>query len=217
MKRVIKRRDIFLFLSFVVLFVLFAIFQNFSFPTNQLQQITNKEFFRGKLYKFVPTYTFKNYIGHNQEIEAPYGYKEEISRRIASVDGPVVFDDKKFLKEGIKALPVYKNLKNVIDISDNNESGTHCINNPIEPQNNCFVEYEGERSKPNSAKFKTNPFRQTASVILPGETVDSKMLYDMDRNSVNVQFTKSLDKDTGLKLELDSQEQSGTINIDVRW
>jgi len=68
-----KKRDVFLFLSFAALFVLFAIFQNFSFPTNQLQQIANKEFFRGKLHKFVPTYAFKNYIGNNNEIEAPYG------------------------------------------------------------------------------------------------------------------------------------------------
>lgn len=213
-----KKRDVFLLLSFAVLFVLFAFFQNFSFPAKQLQQITKKEFFPGKLQKYVPTYAFRNYIGHNQEIEAPYGYKEEVSRRIASIDEPIVFDEKKFLKDSAKSLPVYKNIKDMIDVSSSSGDTTHCVDNPIEPQNNCYTEYSGEKSKPNSsAQFKANPLRQTASVTLPGQSIDSKMMYDMDRNSVNVQFSKSLDSDMGVKLELDSQDQSGMVNIDVRW
>ena len=93
----------------------------------------------------------------------------------------------------------------------------HCVNNPIEPENNCFTEYAGEKSKTGSSmKVKANPFRQTASISVPGE-IESEMMYDMDRNSVNVQFKKTLSQDAGVKLKLDSQEQSGSINIDVRW
>ncbi|MES2768449.1 MAG: hypothetical protein V4596_04820 [Bdellovibrionota bacterium] len=212
-----KKRDIFLFLSFATLFVLFAIFQNFSFPTKQLQQITNKDFFPGKLHKFIPTYAFKNYIGNSEDIEAPYGYKEEINRRIASQDAPIIFDDRKFVKDELKALPVYKNIKDMIETSSSDNTAP-CIDNPIEPLNNCFTEYNGEHSKSDSGslKIKANPLRGTASISVPGD-IESKMMYDGDRNSVNVQFKKSLNPDAGLKVELDSEQQSGSINIDVRW
>lgn len=212
-----KRRDIFLLLSFFALFVLFAFFQNFSFPTKQLDQLSGKKFFKESLRGFVPTYAFKNFIGPNEEIETPYGYKEEVSRRLASVGEPIIFDEKKFLKEEIKNIPIYRNLKDLIDVAES-EASEHCVNNPTESQNNCHAEYSGQNSKPNSsAKFKANPFRQTASVSLPGEGVNSTMMYDMDRNSVNVQITTDIGQDAGLKLEIDSQNQSGAVNIDVRW
>lgn len=214
-----KKRDVFLFLSFAALFVLFAIFQNFSFPIGQLQQLNGKKFFDTKLHKFIPGYAFKNYIG--QTIEAPYGYKEEISRRIASEGQPVIFDDKKFIKEELKSLPVYRNLKDLIDVDNNtpSEAGTNCVDNPVESQNNCFTEYEPGSSsseKTGSVKVKTNPLRQTASINVSGE-IESKMMYDHERNSVNVQFKKGLGSDSDLKVELDSEKKSGIINIDVRW
>ena len=212
-----KRRDFFLFLSFAALFVLFAIFQNFSFPTKQLQQIGKKEFFKEQIQKFVPTYSFNDYIG--EYIEAPYGYKEEINRKIASRNELIVFDQKKCLKDGVKTLPIYKDLKSLIDISNADsgpETPSHCVENPIEPQNNCHVEYSGEARKTGSVKVKANFLRQTASISVPGD-IESKMMYVRDRKSINMQFKKNIDKDSGVKLELDSQEQSGSIKFDVRW
>ena len=200
----------------MALFVLFAAFQNFSFPTKQLQQITQKKLFDYHLQKYVPSYSFNSYIGEN--LEAPYGLKEEITRKIASADAPVIFDDKKYVKETFESMPVYKDIKDMIEVSSSSSTDDPlpCVENPIEPQNNCFTEYSGEVQKSGSVKVKANPFRQTASISVPGE-INSRMMYDMDRNSINVQFKKELDKDAGIKLELDSQEQSGSINIDVRW
>lgn len=210
-----KKREVFLFASFVALFVLFAIFQNFSFPAKQLQQLTNKDFFETKIKKFIPSYAFKDYIGEN--IEAPYGYKEEIQRKIASEGEPIVFDHKKVLKDGAKNLPLYRDLRDLIETSySENSSGEPCVDNPTDPQNNCFTEYEGPTEKAGSVKVRANPFRKTASIAVPGE-VESYMEYDNDRRAVNVQFRKDLDKDAGLKVELDSEQQSGSINIDVRW
>lgn len=216
-----KKREIFLFISFVTLFVLFAIFQNFSFPNQQLQRLNSKEFFQTRLQKFIPTYTFNDYIGKN--IEAPYGYKEEINRRIASVDDPIVFDYKKTIKSGVNSLPLYHDLRDWIDDVSNPTSNktsaltnNHCVNNPIDPQNNCHMEYDSETQKTGSVKVRANPFNQTASISVPGE-VESYMAYDGDKHSVNVQFRKDLDENAGIKFELDSFEKSGSVNIDVRW
>jgi hypothetical protein len=203
-----KRRDIFLFLSFVAMFVLFAIFQNFSFPVKQLKQISKKEFFRTQLHRFVPTYAFNNYIGEN--IEAPYGYKEEIERKIASASEPVVFDQKKFIKDGIEGLPVFKDIKSLIEISDSE------ADDPAPSTNNCSIDQSKNSVKAGHVKVKANPVRQTASISVPGD-IESQMMYDGDRKSVNVQFKKTLNKDSGVKLELDSVEQSGAIKFDVRW
>lgn len=217
-----KRREIFLFISFVALFVLFAVFQNFSFPAKQLERLNTKEFFQNSLHKFIPTYAFNNYIGEN--IEAPYGYKEEINRRIASEDDPIVFDYKKIAKDGIKGTPLYRDLRDLIEASSSSSSSdssadmtsSPCVDNPMDPQNNCFTEYEGSTQKTGSVKVHANPFRQTASIAVPGD-VESYMAYDADKKAVNVQFRKDLDKDAGIKVELDSLEKSGSINIDVRW
>lgn len=208
-----KKRDLYLFLSFVALFALFAIYQNFSFPTKQLQQITKKALFEKKLQKYVPTYSFHDYIGN---IQIPYGYKEEIQRKIAGQSEPVIFDDKKYVKEKIEAMPIYKDIKEFIELAEDNSVDSPCVNNPAETHNNCFTEYSDDSPKSSSLKVKANPFRQTASVSIPGE-IQSVMVYDGDRNSINLQFKKELDKDAGIKFELDSQEQSGSINIDVRW
>lgn len=210
-----KRKDVFLFLSFMALFVLFAFYQNFSFPTGQLKNISQKKLFENQIRKFVPTYAFNSYIGEN--IEAPYGFKEEVTRRIASADDPIVFDDKKFVKDKLQTMPVYKDVKDLIDVSSSGSGeAPSCVENPIEPQNNCYTEYSGETNKSGSAKVRVNPFRQTASISVPGE-IESLMMYDGDRNSINVQFKKELDENAGVKLQLDSQDQSGSVNIDVRW
>jgi hypothetical protein len=204
-----KRRDVFLFLSFLTLFVLFAIFQNFSFPTSQLQQLSKKEFFRVQLRKFAPTYTFNNYIG--ESIEAPYGYKEEIERRIASEGDPVVFDHNKFIKNEFEGMPVYKDIKNFIEIS-----GSESASPEVAPAPNCHAEYASDEKKSGPMKLRANPMRQTASLSVPGD-IESQMMYDGDRKSMSIQFKKSLDKDAGVKVELDSEEKSGAIKFDVRW
>ncbi len=208
-----KKRDFYLFLSFVALFILFAIYQNFSFPTKQLKALTQKTLFEKRLHKFVPTYSFQDYIGGG--IQAPYGYKEEIKRKIASQESPIVFDDKQFVRETLEAMPIYKEIKDFIDVASEDHEEA-CSNNPLEKENNCFTQYNSEASKVNSLKVKANPFRQTASISIPGD-IESHMIYNGDRNSVNLQFRKELDRDAGIKFEIDSQEQSGSINIDVRW
>jgi hypothetical protein len=200
-----KKRDVFLFLSFAALFVLFAIFQNFSFPTKQLQQISRKDFFQTQIRKFVPTYSFNDYIGGN--IQAPYGYKEEIDRKIASEGQPVIFDQNKFVREGFKTLPVYTEIKSLIDVSNDAEESN--------PSPDCHVESSAPQNS-ESVKLRANPLRQTASISVPGE-IQSQMMYEGDKKSVNVQFKKDLDKNTGVKLELDSVERSGKVKFDVRW
>lgn len=212
-----KKRDVFLFLSFAALFVLFAIFQNFSFPTKQLDQLSKKAFFHQQIKKFVPTYAFNSYIG---EIETPYGYKEEIERKIASDGAPIIFDGKKFLKDGVKTLPVYKEIKNIIDINSADDidagAGIPCVNNPQEPQNNCRVEYSNPSEKNSSLRVKANPMRQTASISVSGD-IESQMIYMAEKKSVQLHFKKELSKDSGVKLEINSQDQSGTFKYDVRW
>ena len=208
-----KKRDVFLFISFLTLFVLFAVFQNFSFPTKQLQNLNKKQFFQNQIQKFVPTYTFNSYIGEN--IEAPYGYKEEINRKIASQSAPVIFDDRKFIENEFKSLPVYNDIKRFIEISDPDviPGKEACVIDKANVQNNCNVR---NSTNPESMKLRANPLRQTASIYVPGD-ITSQMMYMGDKKSINVQFRKNLDKDAGVKLELDSHEQSGAIKFDVRW
>ncbi len=207
----------------MILFVLFAIFQNFSFPNKHLDNLTNKNFYKKNLHKFVPTYSFKNSIGGG--VEVPYGYKEEIQRKIASANQRIIFDRKKFLKEGAEALPIYKDIQDFIkDVASSDEpsaSDEACVATSVESSGACIVrqnyhainEHDDESG---SIKVRANPLRQTASISVPGE-IYSQLNYDADSNRVNVQFRTNISDDAGVRLELDSLDQSGKINIDLSW
>lgn len=218
-----KKRDLFLLASFVLLFLLFAMFQNFSFPNKHLHNLTNKNFYKKNLHKFVPNYYFnKDNIGGG--VEVPHGYKEDIQRRIASADSQIIFDRKRFIQEAIEGIPLYNDIQDLIsDVAFAEEPGdvtSECVASSAEAQGVCVRSYSSlahkEATEEDTIKFRANPLRQTASISFPGE-IYSQVNYDGDNNRVSVQFSTNISRDAGVRVELDTLDQSGKINIDLNW
>jgi len=208
----LTKKDVVLFASFTALFILFALFQNFSFvrdfeqelPKNTIdvtEKIKNIRFFR--------PYLFREAIGN---LETPIGFTDSIRKQ----EGPKIFDEKKYLDNKMKEAPLYKSLKNILDFRavDNSQP---CVEDPAAKTNNCLMEYNSNSAPTDgpsgSLRFRSNPLRKTASVSYSG-SVDSELYYE---NGVNLELKKQIAPNTNVKIEMKSQDQSGQVNIDLRW
>jgi hypothetical protein len=208
-----KKRDFLLFCSFVLLFVLFALFQNFSFiqqlPMDGIPRVNEKI----KHLQFFRPYFFKEAIGN---LETPVGFKSSLPK----ANERIVFDHKKYFEDMFHESPLYNDLKDIVDFSEDSAGSRDsrpCTSNPSAHENNCYVEYDSMAPSHPGMRFRTNPLRKTASVSYDGD-INSQLSYD---GGANLEFKKQLTNKSNLKLELKSQDQyggsSGSVNLDVKW
>ncbi len=199
-----KKRNLYLFFSFICLSILFGLFQNFSIPK------------KNALDKFIPEYRIKDYVGG---IEAPTGFTDYIEEQISDTD--IVFDHKSFLKKSIKDSPVYKSLKDYMDISNENLSAGTCYDAngdaTVCPQNSNSAIHENEEII-KSMKFRANPGRREASVKMNTVgNINSDINYCVEDQNLSLRVRQNIGSQSNVQLKVDSKDQSGSLQWSLSW